>query len=155
MQFTALLMGVSLAVAQPKPSADEIRVLVEKLQSVDIEERDDAAKRLKVLGPLALPALQAAGTSDDAELKIRAMQIIAEMETEKRGPYAGAVGYFGFSGNMDTAIAIRTLVVKDGVAYAQAGGGIVFDSVPETEYEETLHKASAALKAIDEAEAGA
>ena len=101
----------------------------------------------------ALRACFPAGTVSGAP-KIRAMEIIAEMEREKRGPYAGAVGYFDFSGNMDTAIAIRTLVVKDGVAYAQAGGGIVFDSVPETEYEETLHKASAALRAIDEAEAG-
>ena len=100
----------------------------------------------------ALRACFPAGTVSGAP-KIRAMEIIAEMEQEKRGPYAGAVGYFGFSGNMDTAIAIRTLVVKDGVAYAQAGGGIVFDSVPETEFEETLHKASAALRAIDEAEA--
>ena len=101
----------------------------------------------------ALRACFPAGTVSGAP-KIRAMEIIAEMEREKRGPYAGAVGYFDFSGNMDTAIAIRTLVVKDGVAYAQAGGGIVFDSVPETEYEETLHKASAALRAIDQAEAG-
>ena len=85
--------------------------------------------------------------------KIRAMEIIAELETEKRGPYGGAVGYFDYSGNMDTAITIRTLVIKDGVAYTQAGAGIVFDSVPEREYEETLHKASAVLRAIDEAEA--
>ena len=92
-----------------------------------------------------------AGTVSGAP-KIRAMEIIAELEPDKRGPYAGAVGYFDFSGNMDTAIAIRTLVVKDGIAYVQAGGGIVYDSVPDTEYQETLHKASALLRAIDEAE---
>ena len=67
---------------------------------------------------------------------------------------AGAVGYFGFSGNMDTAIAIRTIVLKDGTAYVQAGGGVVADSVPATEYVETLNKAQASLSAIDRAEAG-
>ena len=99
----------------------------------------------------ALRACFPAGTVSGAP-KIRAMEIIAELEPDKRGPYAGAVGYFDFSGNMDTAIAIRTLVVKDGVAYAQAGGGIVYDSVPDTEYSETLHKASALMRAIDQAE---
>ena len=99
----------------------------------------------------ALRACFPAGTVSGAP-KIRAMEIIAELESQKRGPYAGAVGYFDFSGNMDTAITIRTLVVKDGVAYAQAGGGVVYDSVPATEYQETLDKASAVLRAIDEAE---
>ncbi len=99
----------------------------------------------------ALRACFPAGTVSGAP-KIRAMEIIAELEPDKRGPYAGAVGYFDFAGNMDTAIAIRTLVVKDGVAYAQAGGGIVYDSTPDFEYQETLHKASALLRAIDEAE---
>ena len=99
----------------------------------------------------ALRACFPAGTVSGAP-KIRAMEIIAELEPVKRGPYAGAVGYFDFSGNMDTAITIRTLVVKDGVAYAQAGGGIVFDSIPASEYEETIHKASAVMRAIDEAE---
>ena len=99
----------------------------------------------------ALRACFPAGTVSGAP-KIRAMEIIAELETVKRGPYAGAVGYFDLSGNMDTAITIRTLVVKDGVAYAQAGGGVVFDSVPEAEYQETLDKASAVLRAIDQAE---
>ena len=99
----------------------------------------------------ALRACFPAGTVSGAP-KIRAMEIIAELEPDKRGPYAGAVGYFDFSGNMETAIAIRTLVIKDGVAYAQAGGGIVYDSDPDTEFKETLHKASAALRAIDQAE---
>ncbi len=99
----------------------------------------------------ALRACFPAGTVSGAP-KIRAMEIVAELEPVKRGPYAGAVGYFDFSGNMDTAITIRTLVVKDGVAYAQAGGGVVFDSIPASEYQETIHKASAVMRAIDEAE---
>ena len=101
----------------------------------------------------AMRACFPAGTVSGAP-KIRAMEIIAELEPEKRGPYAGAVGYFDFSGNMDTAIAIRTIVLKDGVAYVQAGGGVVADSVAATEYVETLNKAQASLSAIDHAEAG-
>ena len=100
----------------------------------------------------ALRACFPAGTVSGAP-KIRAMEIIAELEPSKRSLYAGAVGYFSFSGNMDTAIAIRTAVVKDGMAYVQAGGGVVYDSVPKMEYQETLHKANAMLRAIDEAEA--
>ncbi len=104
----------------------------------------------------ALDALRAcfpAGTVAGAP-KIRAMEIIAELEPEKRGPYAGAVGYFSFSGNMDMAIAIRTMVMKKDTAYVQAGGGIVYDSVPEREYEESMNKARALLKAISQAEEG-
>ena len=102
----------------------------------------------------AFDALQScfpAGTVSGAP-KIRAMQIIAELEHEKRGAYAGAAGYFSYNGNMDMAIAIRTMVVKDGTAYVQAGCGIVYDSVPEREYQETLNKAQALLKAIAQAE---
>ena len=99
----------------------------------------------------ALRACFPAGTVSGAP-KIRAMEIIAELEPDRRSVYAGAVGYFDFSGNMDTAISIRTMVLKDGVAHVQAGGGIVYDSTPEDEYEETLHKASAVFKAIDQAE---
>ena len=102
----------------------------------------------------ALRACFPAGTVSGAP-KIRAMEIIAEIETEKRGPYAGAVGYFSFSGNMDMAIAIRTMVMTGGIAYTQAGGGIVYDSVPEQEYEETMNKARALLKAISQAESSA
>jgi anthranilate synthase component 1 len=100
----------------------------------------------------AMRACFPAGTVSGAP-KIRAMEIIAELEPDKRGPYAGAVGYFDFSGNMDTAIAIRTIVIKDGTAYVQAGGGVVADSVPALEYVETLNKAQASLSAIDRAEA--
>ncbi len=99
----------------------------------------------------ALRACFPAGTVSGAP-KIRAMEIIAEVEPEKRGPYAGAAGYFSFSGDMDMAISIRTMVVKDGIAYTQAGGGIVYDSVPEREYEETMNKAGALLNAISQAE---
>jgi anthranilate synthase component 1 len=81
------------------------------------------------------------------------MEIIAELEREKRGPYAGAVGYFDFSGNLDTAITIRTLIIKNNIAYIQAGAGIVADSIPEREYQESLAKAQALLSAIDQAEA--
>ena len=80
--------------------------------------------------------------------KIRAMEIIDELEPTARGVYTGAVGYFGFDGSLDLNIAIRTAVVTDGVAHFQAGGGIVADSVPALEYEETLHKASAIRRAL-------
>lgn len=86
--------------------------------------------------------------------KIRAMEIIDALENIGRGPYAGAVGYFSFSGNVDTCITIRTIVVKDQIAYVQAGAGIVADSVPEREYQETVNKAKGMLKAIDRAEEG-
>ncbi len=99
----------------------------------------------------ALRACFPAGTLSGAP-KIRAMEIISELEGDKRGPYGGAVGYFSFSGNVDTAIVLRTAVIKDGVAYVQAGGGVVADSMPTDEYEETLHKAGALLRAIDKAE---
>ena len=94
-----------------------------------------------------------AGTLSGAP-KIRAMEIIDELESTRRATYGGAVGYFSFSGSADTAITIRTAVIKDGTAYVQAGGGVVADSVPETEYYETLSKARAMLSAIALAEQG-
>jgi anthranilate synthase component 1 len=93
-----------------------------------------------------------AGTVSGAP-KLRAMEIIAELENEARGSYAGAIGYLGFSGNLDTCITIRTIVFKRGKAFVQAGAGIVWDSVPEKEYEETVNKAKGMLKAIRMAEA--
>ncbi len=96
----------------------------------------------------ALKASLPAGTVSGAP-KVRAMQIIDELEPHRRGPYAGAVGYFDYGGNMDTCIALRTMVIKDGEAYVQAGAGIVADSVPELEYQETLNKARGLLKAIE------
>ncbi len=90
-----------------------------------------------------------AGTVSGAP-KIRAMEIIDELEPARRGPYAGAVGYFSFSGNMDTCITIRTILIKGNEVYVQAGAGIVADSVPEKEYEETMNKAQALLKALSD-----
>jgi len=94
-----------------------------------------------------------AGTVTGAP-RIRAMEIIEELENLKRGPYAGSVGYFSFSGNLDTCITIRTVIIKGKTAYIQAGAGIVADSNPEKEFEETLNKAKALLKAIEMAEKG-
>jgi len=99
----------------------------------------------------ALRAGLPAGTVSGAP-KVRAMQIIDEMENVRRGPYAGAVGYVDFMGNMDTCIALRTLVLQNGVASIQAGCGVVHDSDPSAEYEETLSKARGMLKAIEIAE---
>jgi anthranilate synthase component 1 len=96
----------------------------------------------------ALAACLPAGTVSGAP-KVRAMEIIDEIEPRRRGPYAGAVGYIDFAGNMDTCIALRTVVVQNGKAYVQAGAGIVADSVPALEYQETLNKARGLLKAIE------
>jgi anthranilate synthase component 1 len=95
----------------------------------------------------ALRACLPAGTVSGAP-KIRAMEIIDELEPVRRGPYAGAVGYIDFSGAMDTCIALRTIVVAGGKAYVQSGAGIVADSVPEKEFEETLNKAKGMLVSI-------
>jgi anthranilate synthase component 1 len=92
-----------------------------------------------------------AGTVSGAP-KIRAMQIISELEGTTRGPYGGCVGYFSFNGNLDTCITIRTALIKDGKAYVQAGGGWVNDSTPEAEFQETVNKAKAMLKAVALAE---
>ncbi len=100
-----------------------------------------------------LRATHPAGTLSGAP-KIRAMEIIDELEPVKRGVYAGAVGYLSWSGNMDTAIAIRTAVIKDGQLHVQAGGGIVADSIPAVEWEETLNKRRAMFRAVALAEAG-
>ena len=101
----------------------------------------------------ALSALMAgfpAGTVSGAP-KVRAMEIIDELEPEKRGAYAGCIGYFGAGGDMDTCIALRTAVVKDGTVYVQAGGGVVADSDPEGEYQESWNKARALMRAVEEA----
>lgn len=100
----------------------------------------------------ALISCMPAGTVSGAP-KIRAMEIIAELENEARGTYAGAIGYLGFSGNMDTCITIRTIVFKQGKAYVQAGGGVVWDSDPASEYQESVNKAMALLTSIRMAEA--
>jgi anthranilate synthase component 1 len=105
----------------------------------------DAAALLRATFP--------AGTLSGAP-KVRAMQIISELEGRRRGGYAGAVGYLGFGGDMDTCIAIRTVVMRDGVAHLQAGAGIVADSDPAAEYEECMNKVAALGAAIDQAETG-
>lgn len=99
----------------------------------------------------ALKACLPAGTLSGAP-KVRAMEVIDELEPQKRGPYGGAVGYIDFSGNMDTCIALRTMVLMDGKAYLQAGAGVVADSDPTKEFEETLNKARGLLRAIEIAE---
>lgn len=107
-------------------------------------------------GMTAIDALRAtfpAGTVSGAP-KIRAMEIIDELEPVKRGIYSGAVGYISWSGNMDTAIAIRTAVIKDGYLHIQAGAGVVHDSVPANEWEETINKGRAIFRAVSMAEAG-
>ncbi len=115
------------------------------VSNVDGDIRDDMR---------AVDALRAcfpAGTVSGAP-KVRAMEIIAELEPDARGVYSGAVGYLDFSGEMDTCIALRTLVYKDGIASLQAGGGIVADSSPAGEYQESLHKMAALVRAIERAE---
>jgi len=107
-------------------------------------------------GLSAIAALRAtfpAGTLSGAP-KIRAMEIIDELEPVKRGIYGGAVGYLGWNGNMDTAIAIRTAVIKDGRLNIQAGAGIVADSIPAAEWEETMNKGRAIFRAVTMVEAG-
>ncbi len=104
----------------------------------------------------ALDALEAcfpAGTLSGAP-KIRAMEIIDEVENLRRGPYGGSVGYLSFDGNLDACITIRTCLIRNGRVYVQAGAGIVADSVPATEFEETCNKAKALLKAVEMAERG-
>ncbi|HEC27107.1 MAG TPA: anthranilate synthase component I, partial [Gammaproteobacteria bacterium] len=111
----------------------------------DIRQEFDAIDVLKATFP--------AGTVSGAP-KIRAMEIIDELEPVKRGVYSGAVGYLGWNGNMDTAIAIRTSVIKDGMLNIQVGAGIVADSQPEMEWEETLNKGRATFRAVAMAAGG-
>jgi anthranilate synthase component 1 len=99
----------------------------------------------------ALKAAFPAGTVSGAP-KIRAMEVIADLEPDQRGVYAGSLGYVGFGGNLDMAITLRTVVVAEGIAYVQAGAGVVADSRPEREFDETLEKAGAMFKAIEMAE---
>jgi anthranilate synthase component 1 len=96
----------------------------------------------------ALAAAFPAGTVSGAP-KVRAMEIVDELEPTRRGPYAGATGYYGVDGRLDTCITLRTAFLKDGFAYFQAGGGVVADSEPSLEYEETRNKAGAMVRALE------
>jgi anthranilate synthase component I len=96
----------------------------------------------------ALRSVLPAGTLSGAP-KVRAMQIIDELESTKRGGYGGAIGYLSYTGDLDTAIHIRTVVVKDGLAHVQAGGGTVADAQPAYEYEESVNKSKAVLRAVE------
>jgi anthranilate synthase component 1 len=111
----------------------------------DLADGRDAAALLRATFP--------AGTLSGAP-KVRAMQIISDLEEWRRGAYGGAVGYLGFGGDMDTCIAIRTVVMREGAAHLQAGAGIVADSDPAAEYEECMNKVAALATAIDQAETG-
>ena len=117
-------------------------------QWVDVHDYNNVSDAIDVL-----KATFPAGTVSGAP-KIRAMEIIHELEPIKRGVYSGAVGYLGWNGNMDTAIAIRTAVIKDGKINVQAGAGIVADSVPKYEWKETLNKARAMVAAVEMATSG-
>ena len=101
------------------------------------------------VGPIDVVRAMFPGGSITGAPKIRAMQIIDELEPHKRGSYGGAIGYLGFTGDHDTAIHIRTVVVKDGAVHVQAGGGTVADAKPAYEYEESVNKAKAVFAAVD------
>ncbi len=158
--------------ADPKERAEHIMLLdlgrndvgrISRFGTVEVDERMIIERYSHVMhitstvsgelkeGCSAFDALRAclpAGTVSGAP-KVRAMEIIDELEPDRRGPYAGAVGYVDFSGNLDTCITIRTIVLKGGMAHVQAGAGIVADSIPEREYVETLNKAQGLLQAIE------
>jgi len=163
--------------ADPKERAEHIMLVdlhrndvgrVAEIGSVEVSESMSVERYSHVMhittnvhgklraGMSAMDALRVSlpvGTVSGAP-KIRAMQIIDELEPTRRGPYGGAVGYLDFAGNMDTCIALRTMVWKNGVFDVQAGAGVVADSVPASEYDETMNKATAMLKAVEIAEKG-
>ena len=128
--------------------ADELMVVETYSHVLHIVSQVSGTLRDDVSAIDALRAVLPAGTLSGAP-KVRAMQIIDELEPHKRGSYGGAVGYLGFDGDLDTAIHIRTVVVKDGFAHVQAGGGTVADAKPDNEYRESVNKARAVFKAID------
>src|SRR5438876_2487216 len=139
-------------VAQPGTVSVPRLMEIERYSHVMHIVSDVVGKLRPGLRPIdALRACFPAGTLTGAP-KIRAMEIIAELEADQRGPYGGAIGFFNRDGDLVTAITIRTLVLKDGVAHIQAGAGVVADSAPTTEYQETLNKANAVLAAVAEAE---
>jgi len=128
-------------------STDELMTVEKYSHVIHLVSHVSGDLREDASGFDALKACFPAGTVSGAP-KIRAMEIIDELETVRRGPYAGAIGYFGFSGNLDSCIIIRTIVIKDKTLYMQAGAGIVADSDPDREYQETVNKARALLEAV-------
>jgi anthranilate synthase component I len=129
-------------------TVDELMVVETYSHVLHIVSRVSGTLREGTSAMDVLRATLPAGTLSGAP-KVRAMQIIDELEPHKRGSYGGAIGYLGFDGDLDTAIHIRTVVVKDGVAHVQAGGGTVADAQPEREYEESVNKATAVFRAVE------
>jgi anthranilate synthase component 1 len=129
-------------------SVDELMVVEAYSHVLHIVSQVSGNLRREVTAMDALRAVLPAGTLSGAP-KVRAMQIIDELEPHKRGSYGGAIGYLGFNGDLDTAIHIRTVVVKDGAVHVQAGGGTVADAVAEYEYRESLAKAEAIFRAVE------
>src|SRR5690606_30671453 len=132
-------------------AVDELMVVETYSHVLHIVSQVSGRLREGVSATDALRAVLPAGTLSRAP-KVRAMQIIDELAPHTRGTYGGAVGYLGFDGDLDTAIHIRTALVKDGVAHVQAGGGTVADALPEREYRESVNKAQAVFRAIELAE---
>src|SRR5207247_301744 len=129
-------------------SVDEMMVVETYSHVLHIVSQVSGTLRDDVTAVDALRAVLPAGTLSGAP-KVRAMQIIDELEPHKRGSYGGAVGYLSFNGDLDTAIHIRTVVVKDGLVHVQAGGGTVADAKPDYEYEESVNKARAVFQAVE------
>jgi anthranilate synthase component I len=129
-------------------SVDELMIVEVYSHVLHIVSQVSGRLRDGITAMDALRAVLPAGTLSGAP-KVRAMQIIDELEPHKRGSYGGAIGYLGFTGDLDTAIHIRTVVVKDGLVHVQAGGGTVADAKPEYEYEESVHKARAIFQAVE------
>jgi len=127
---------------------DELMVVEAYSHVLHIVSQVSGRLRPEVTAMDALRAVLPAGTLSGAP-KVRAMQIIDELEPHKRGSYGGAIGYLGFTGDLDTAIHIRTVVVKDGLVHVQAGGGTVADAKPDYEYRESLQKAKAVFRAVE------
>jgi anthranilate synthase component 1 len=127
---------------------DELMVVEAYSHVLHIVSQVSGRLREGVTAMDALRAVLPAGTLSGAP-KVRAMQIIDELEPHKRGSYGGAIGYLGFTGDLDTAIHIRTVVVKDGLVHVQAGGGTVADAKPDYEYRESLQKAKAIFRAVE------
>jgi anthranilate synthase component 1 len=129
-------------------SVDELMVVETYSHVLHIVSSVSGTLREGVSAIYALRAVLPAGTLSGAP-KVRAMEIIEELEPHKRGSYGGAIGYLGFGGDLDTAIHIRTVVVKDGQVHVQAGGGTVADAKPDYEYEESVNKAKAVFQAVE------